>query len=107
MFLWENIIHKHNNYMIIYPKQKAKKIGQNLLLVTSRRRIIELKLNIMQPRHQQPAAELGGITQIWFLLKVRHKTVQQAALTEGLMQKINFPQVPAFGSWKMLWNIAN
>ena len=44
--------------MIIYPKQKTKKIGQNLLLVTSSSRgIIELKLNIMQPRHQQPAAE--------------------------------------------------
>lgn len=31
--------------------------AQLLLLVTSSRGIIELKLNIMQPRHQQPAAE--------------------------------------------------
>ena len=102
----------HNNYMIIYPKQKTKKIGQNLLaaLSSSSWPAAGGLLNwnsILCNRGTSNRRPSGrNITQIWFLLKVRHNC-HKAALTGGLMQKINFPQVRFWQLKNAVWNIAN
>ena len=99
-FLWK-YYSTHNNYMIIYPKQKEGIIGQNSSSWPASSNIIDLKLNIMQP--SPASSQQRNITDLIFVEK---KAAAQLFSCTGLMQKINFPQV-RFGSRKMLWNIAN
>ena len=101
----------HNNYMIIYPKQKTKKIGQNLLAALSSSWPAAagglLNWNSILCNPGTSNRRLRQYNTDLIFAESKAQNCYKAALTGGLMQKINFPQVPAFGSWKMLWNIAN